>query len=99
MFRKYHNQNAFPCLRGARQGEICLLCYLPFSKIVSNRVKHLEKRVQVKTFPSQNAPPRIGQNVPKYEKKDWSKRPHKTPPFFKGDFSKKYGILTEKMLF
>ena len=32
------------------------------------------------------------------QKKDWSKRPHKTSPFFKGDFSKKYGILTKKKL-
>ena len=35
---------------------------------------------------------------PQTRKKDWSKRPHKTSLFFRGNFSKKYGILTKKKL-
>ena len=58
--------------------------------------------MQVKTSPGQNVPwskrPRIGQKRPQTRKKDWSKRPHKTSPFFKGDFSKIYGSLTKKKI-
>ena len=48
------------------------------------------KRPLVKTPPSQN--------VPKHEKKIGQNVPIKTSPFFKGDFSKKYGILAKKKL-
>ena len=49
------------------------------------------KRPQVKTSPN-------GSKRPQTQKKDWSKRPYKTSPFFKGNFSMKYGILTKKKL-
>ena len=55
------------------------------------------KRPLVKTPPSQNIPELV-KTSPNTKKKDWSKRPHKTSPFFRGDFSKKYGILTKKKL-
>ena len=54
-------------------------------------------RVQVKTPPSQNVHELV--KTSPNTKKDWSKRPHKTSPFFKGDFSKKYGILPKKKPF
>ena len=54
------------------------------------------KRPLVKTPPSQNVPELVKTSL--NTKKDWSKRPHKTSPFFKGDVSKKYGILTKKKL-
>ena len=68
---------------------IQLLCYnLIISKRkyinAQNKINLIKRPELVKT--SQNT------------KKDWSKRPHKTFPFFKGDFSKKCGILTKKKL-
>ena len=54
------------------------------------------KRPLVKTPPSQNVPELV--KTSPNTKKDWSKRPHKTSPFFKGDFSKKYGNLTKEKL-
>ena len=54
------------------------------------------KRPLVKTPPSQNVP-KLVKTSPNTEK-DWSKRPHKTSPFFKGDFLKRYGIQEKKKL-
>ena len=54
------------------------------------------KRPPVKTPPSQNVHEWV--KTSPYRLKNWSKRLHKTSPFFKGDFSKKYGILTKKKL-
>ena len=51
----------------------------------------LSKRPLVKTSPNWS-------KRPVNTKKDGSKRPHKTSPFLKGDFSKKYGILTKEKL-
>ena len=49
----------------------------------------LSKRPLVKTSPNWSKRPQT-------RKKDWSKRPHKTSPIFKGVFSNKYGILAKK---
>ena len=53
-------------------------------------------RVQVKRPLVKTSP--YWSKRPQTRKKDWSKRPHKASPFFKGDFSKKYGIPTKKRL-
>ena len=54
------------------------------------------KRPLVKTPPSQNVPELV--KTSPNTKKILVKTSHKTSPFLKGDFSKKYGILTQEKL-
>ena len=77
--------------------DLSLACLLMFSVVIHDQRDGCKsKRPLVKTLPSQNVPELV--KTSPNTKKDWSKRPHKTSPFFKGDVSKKYGILTKKKL-
>ena len=76
--------------------------YIPCLVWVRSASSFNKQRVQVKTSPSQNAPwskrPRIGQNVPKHEKKIGQNVPIKRPHFSMEIFRRNMGFQQRKGL-